>query len=290
MDKVFVIFNPAARSDKSRRMRQFLDSKAGADVVIAATQSPGDARQLAARAVRETFSVVVAAGGDGTVNEVINGIGTSGIALGVLPLGTVNVFARELGIPCKIDAAWDVLVNGRKRAIDQVCATAKGSTRFFVQLAGAGFDARAVRTTDWKLKRRIGPFSYVWAGLKTVASKHGVVEVFANGAGKHAGAAVLIGNGRFYGGPFSLFPKARLDDGLMDVCVFHTCGYWDVLRYGQGILCGSHTTLRGVEYFQCDQLTCSATQATPYQLDGEDVGDLPVTFSVFARSMQVMVP
>ena len=104
------------------------------------------------------------------------------------------------------------------------------------------------------------------------------------------GVAVLIGNGRFYGGPFALFPKARLDDGLLDVCVFDKCGYWDVLRYGQGILRGTHTKLRGVQYFQSDQLVCSAAAPTAYQVDGEDAGDVPVTFSVLPRALRVVVP
>jgi YegS/Rv2252/BmrU family lipid kinase len=291
MDKLFVIFNPAARGEKSRRLRQFLEAKAATDITIAPTQCAGDAKLLAARAVAEGYTTVVAAGGDGTINEVINGLGTSGAALGVLPLGTVNVFAQELGIPNTIDAAWAVIENSRTRTIDLACAHANGSTRCFVQLAGVGFDAQAVRAASWELKKKIGPLSYVWAGLKTISSKPVHVNVSSNGSGpRGGGVAVLIGNGRFYGGPFALFPKARLDDGLLDVCVFDKCGYWDVLRYGLGILRGAHTRLRGVEYFQIDRLVCDAAGATAFQLDGEDAGDVPVTFSVLPRALRVVAP
>jgi YegS/Rv2252/BmrU family lipid kinase len=209
----------------------------------------------------------------------------------VLPLGTVNVFAQELGIPNRIDAAWAVIESGRTHTIDLASATANGSTRHFVQLAGVGFDAQAVRTASWELKKRIGPLSYVWAGLKTISNKPVGVEISTNGNGPHhGGVAVLIGNGRFYGGRFALFPKALLDDGLLDVCVFDKCGYWDVLRYGLGILRGTHAKLRGVQYFQIDRLVCSAADATAYQVDGEDAGDVPVTFSVLPRALRVVVP
>ena len=101
---------------------------------------------------------------------------------------------------------------------------------------------------------------------------------------------VLVGNGRYYGGPFALFPKARMDDGLLDVCVFESCGYLDVLRYGQGILRGAHIDLGDVEYFQAERLVCTAPGTTPFELDGEDAGDAPVTFSIVPRALRVIVP
>ena len=291
MDKLFVIFNPAARGEKSRRDRRFLEAKANNTISLAPTQRAGDARALASRAVTEGYNTVVAAGGDGTINEVVNGIGTSGATLGVLPLGTVNVFALELGIPNRIEAAWAVIENRRMRTIDLARAEASGFTRHFVQLAGVGFDAQAVRTASWELKKVLGPLSYVWAGLKTISSRPARVEISTNGSGPCGhGVAVLVGNGRFYGGPFALFPKARLDDGVLDVCVFEKCGYFDVLRYGQGILRGAHLRLPGVKYFQTEQLACSASSTTPFEVDGEDAGDAPVTFSVVPRALRVVVP
>jgi diacylglycerol kinase (ATP) len=291
MDKLFVIFNPAARGEKTLRVRRFLEAKAGHSVTVAPTECAGDAKLLAARAVQEGFRVIVAAGGDGTINEVVNGIGTSGAALGVLPLGTVNVFAHELRIPRRLETAWQVIKAGELRTIDLACAEAGSATRYFVQLAGVGFDAQAVRDASWELKKKIGPLSYVWAGIKTLGTTLARVEVSLNGGGpRAAGAAVLVGNGRFYGGPFALFPKARMDDGLLDVCVFESCGYLDVLRYGQGILRGAHIHLGDVEYFQAERLVCTAPGTTPFELDGEDAGDAPVTFSIVPRALQVIVP
>jgi diacylglycerol kinase family enzyme len=120
--RICVIFNPAAKGDKARRFRRHLD-EIGAQSGLKLTSGPGDARRLAAEAVAEKYEVVAAAGGDGTVNEVLNGIadapdGFERVRLGVLPLGTVNVFARELGLPQKLESAWGIIRNGKDRRID----------------------------------------------------------------------------------------------------------------------------------------------------------------------------
>ena len=153
-----------------------------------ATTAPGDARRLAAEAVGEGFDLIVAAGGDGTVNEVLNGLGDApdGFArarLGVLPLGTVNVFARELKIPLRIERAWEVLQRGREMRIDlpRVEFSANGirQQRYFVQLAGAGLDARAIELVDWAHKKKIGPLAYVIAGLKALRERKPKITVRA---------------------------------------------------------------------------------------------------------------
>src|SRR5438876_539767 len=133
MNRLFVIFNPAARGEKSQRLVQFLTSKAGNSVTLAATERAGDAGQLAAKAVADGFGCIVAAGGDGTINEISNGMGPCSIPLGVLPMGTVNVFACELGIPKSLQAAWAVIENGKTRMIDLAKAESNGVTRYFVQ-------------------------------------------------------------------------------------------------------------------------------------------------------------
>lgn len=279
MTKIFVIFNPAARGEKSQRLRRFLESKAGPGVTLAPTQCAGDATRLAANA--SDCDLIVAAGGDGTINEIVNGMGRA--MLGILPMGTVNVFAHELNIPRNMEAAWSVIEAGHSRTIDLGCTEAAGKLRTFVQLAGVGFDARAVRAASWELKKKIGPLSYVWAGLKVLHEPASQLEV--NGL---KGVAVFIGNGKFYGGRFRLFPEARLDDGMLDVCVFERCRYVDLLRYGQAILRGAHPKLAGVHYFQANEILCNSV--TPFELDGEDAGDAPVRFSVKPRALRVIVP
>jgi len=162
--RICVIFNPAARGEKARRLRRHLD-QIGTESTLKLTTSPGDARKLATEAVQEGFEAVVAAGGDGTVNEVLNGLGDAprgfeSVALGVLPLGTVNVFARELGIPTNPVAAWEIIRRGTILVIDlpkvEFADNGSTQTRYFAQLAGAGLDASAVELVAWELKKRWG--------------------------------------------------------------------------------------------------------------------------------------
>src|SRR5206468_6950812 len=196
-------------------------------------------RRLAAEAVREGFEVVVAAGGDGTLNEVLNGMadapdGFERTRLGVLPLGTVNVFARELALPAELSRAWEIIGQGKETRIDLPCVSyqAAGSERrhYFAQLAGAGLDARAIELVKWQVKKAVGPLAYVLAGLHAVMSAPSKITATA-GAGRSpvpvpgcthslVGELVMIGNGRLYGGQFKLFPQADLRDGLLEVCVF----------------------------------------------------------------------
>jgi len=163
-----VIFNPTARGEKARRFRRHLD-EIGAECALKQTTFAGGARPLAAEAIHEGFELVVAAGGDGTLNEVLNGIGDvpggfERICLGVLPLGTVNVFAKELGLPSDLHRAWRTLRQGREDQIDlpQVTCAMNGVNehRYFAQLAGAGLDARAIELVDWQLKKKLGPLAY----------------------------------------------------------------------------------------------------------------------------------
>ena len=204
------------------------------------TAAAGDARRLAAEAIREGFEIVVAAGGDGTLNEVLNGFGDvpdgfERARLGVLPLGTVNVFARELAIPTKLDAAWAAIRQGRETRIDlptvDYHADGMRQRRYFAQLAGAGLDARAVELVQWQLKKKIGYLAYVVAGLKALLGDQS--KITATGGGHSVtGEQVLIGNGRFYGGPFRVFPQADLRDGRLDVCVFPRVTWLTLARCG----------------------------------------------------------
>ena len=282
MPKLFIIFNPAARGEKARRLRTFLEAKAGPNVTLAPTRGPGDATRLAAEGQRTGHEIIVAAGGDGTINEVVNGL--TGGTLGVLPLGTVNVYARELGIPLRLEQAWTVLERGATRVVDVGVAGA----RRFVQLAGVGFDAAAVRGVSWELKKKLGPLAYVVAGVRVLRGPWPAIEVVVDGVVRARGAAVLVGNGRLYGGSFRLFPQARLDDGLLDVCVFERVTLPATVRHGWGVLRAAHGRQRGVHCWQAASFECRA--AAPLEVDGEDAGDAPVRFGVLPGALRVVTP
>ena len=295
--RVCVIFNPTARGEKARRFRRHLDA-IGTESTLKLTAAAGDARRLTREAVGEGFEVVVAAGGDGTLNEVVNGIGDAPngfdrACLGVLPLGTVNVFARELAIPIKLDAAWAAIRRGRETRIDlpAVAYRSKGVPQraCFAQLAGAGLDARAIELVQWQLKKKIGSLAYIVAGLKALLGDQS--RITAAGGGHSAmGELVLIGNGRLYGGQFRLFPKAHLCDGLLEVCVFPRVNWFTLARCGPSLLLRGTLPASAVKVFQTESLTLTSPSLTPLEVDGELIGHLPATFSVQRSRLRVIIP
>ena len=294
---VCVIFNPAAKGQKAARFGRCLDTIA-TKCVLKKTSAPGAARRLAAEAVKEGFETIIAAGGDGTLNEVLNGLGDTpdGFArarLGILPLGTVNVFAREIGMPTQPDAAWHVLQQARESRIDLGCVAYHSSSvdryDYFVQLAGAGLDARAIELVNWGLKKSIGPLAYVLAGLKALFATPSTIAVSARRQITE-GQLVLVGNGRLYGGPFRLFPQADLRDGLLDVCVFPRADWWTLLRCGLPLLLRKELPEAVVVRLQAESLEISASLPTSFEIDGELAGPLPVRVSIQKRALRVLVP
>ncbi len=290
-----VIFNPAARGEKARRFRHQLDA-IGPQCALKATTAPDDARRLAAEAVADGFELIVAAGGDGTVNEVLNGIGDApdGFArarLGVLPLGTVNVFARELKIPLRIGQAWETLQRGRETRIDlpraEFSANGVRQKKYFVQLAGAGMDARAIELLDWSLKKKAGPLAYVIAGLKALREPQPKITVRADGQNL-TGELVLVGNGRFYGGPFGIFPQADLRNGSLEVCVFPRVNLLTLLRCVPGLLLKRKLPEDLVRRFRAGTLELAGGTTTGLELDGEWIGHLPAAFSVERERLRVV--
>ena len=292
-----VIFNPAARGEKAKRFRRLLDA-IGAQSTLKQTAAAGDARQLAAEAIGEGFEIVVAAGGDGTLNEVLNGFsdvpdGFERARLAVLPLGTVNVFARELAIPLKLEAAWAAICRGRETRIDlpAVDYQANGTPRrhYFAQMAGAGLDARAVEMVQWQLKKKIGYLAYVVAGLKALMGKQSKITA-AGGGHSVTGEQVLIGNGLLYGGSYRVFPQADLRDGLLDVCIFPRVNWLTLVHCGPSLLLRGTLPASATKAFQADSFTLTCPSSTPLEADGELIGHLPATFTIQPSRLRVIVP
>ena len=286
MNKTIVILNPAARSEKaSRLLERIRELSGGAPVRL--TSEAGDASRIAAEAVRDGVEVIIAAGGDGTLNEVVNGIGNVPVRLGILPVGTMNVFATELGIPHgNLERAWSIIEQGKVVAVD----LPKANDTHFIQLAGVGLDAEVVRKTTADSKKALGPLSYLLTLVQVAAHKPPRVVVETEGGRIREGSFVLIGNGRLYGGPFPVFKRASLHDGLLDVLVFQNQTHWDVVRYFQAIAFGTHPELPDVEYFQTSSLKVTSSGDVPVELDGEVAGMLPCLFSVEPQKLRVMAP
>ncbi|MBI1839562.1 MAG: diacylglycerol kinase family lipid kinase [Verrucomicrobia bacterium] len=298
MAKTCVIFNPAARGEKALAFQEKLRALSDR-FTLRPTDAPGAARRLAREAVAEGFERVIAAGGDGTVNEAANGLldGESAgvdVALGVIPLGTVNVFAKEIGVPSRVPEALRIVEAGRSRLIDAPLATFRSDSRqeearAFLQLAGAGLDARAIARVRWDLKKRMGPLAYIVAGFEALRESVAPIEV-ESAERSAVGPLVLIGNGRFYGGRFQVFPGADLGDGWLDVAVFPEAGLGALTRFGLGWLTGNVHRWTGAIAWRTKRLALRCADPMPMELEGDNVGFLPAEIRITGRRLRVLVP
>ena len=296
-NRICVIYNPVARGGQAQRMRKRLEAL-GADCTFVPTDAPGAATALATKAVEDGFETIVASGGDGTLNEVVNGIvnapeGQHRARLGLVPLGTVNVFAKELCYPVNLERAWQTILRGIEKKIDLGCAEFESAgaaqKRFFVQLGGAGLDARAVQLVDWKQKQKIRQLAYVIAGFKALMETQPRI-ICETGHREYVGKLVLLGNGRFYGGMLPVFPLANLDDGLLHACVFERLNLWIMFWYAIGFISGNVRPPSSVRYLQSKEFKLHSKDVVPFELEGDLIGRLPATFRICKERVRVVVP
>lgn len=287
MTDTIVILNPTAGSPEHvRSWQERVESLAG-DCPVRITAHSGEAEALARRAAKEGFARIVAAGGDGTVSQVANGLTDSNATLGVLPMGTVNVFAMELGLPVyNLKRCWDIIEDTNVRLVDLPSANGK----YFVQLAGVGLDAQVVKETSLAFKRSFGPLSYLISAAQIAARQPPKLFIESEHTSLEEGSFVLIGNGRFYGGPFPFFKHAIIDDGLFDVVVFTRLGYLEIVKYLQDVVFSSDIKVPEIEYFQTRQLRITSEKDVPLELDGELAGNCPVDFRIREKALRVLVP
>jgi diacylglycerol kinase family enzyme len=213
--------------------------------------------------------------------------------LGVIPLGTVNVFAKEIGLPMRLSEAWEVILAGRTRTVDlgraEFSEGASPAQRYFVQMAGAGLDARAVELVHWEHKKRWGKLAYIFAALRAVREHLPPITVTV-GQESLEGQLVLVGNGRFYGGRFVLFPEADPEDGVLEVTVFPRVNWAAVARVGWNVLTGRSPAAGLALHLRGQSARLSCPVAVPFQLEGDNVGRLPLSCTVRAGALRVLAP
>jgi len=282
-----VIFNPMARSQKVGRVLRFLMSHANRFALFATNHS-GEARELAAKFAEAGEPVVIAAGGDGTLNEVVNGLAGSGTLLGLLPAGTMNVFAREMGIPFdSLEQALEVIDRGLVREVDLF--EANGSP--FAQMAGVGLDAMVIEETTWESKKRFGPLAYLLAAVKVLGDRPPRLLVTCADGRREEGIAVLAGNGSLYGGPFRVFRNADNHDSLLDILVFKESGYRLVLDSLRGLARGGMDLEDSTSYFQAADFAVTCDNEVPVHVDGEWIGRFSgVHFHESVHRLRVIAP
>ena len=282
-----LVFNPKARSQKGGKVLRFLMSHANR-FALYATDHAGEARELAARFAAQGEPVVIAAGGDGTLNEVVRGLAGTSTILGVLPAGTMNVFAREMGIPYdSLERAFAVIESGCVREIDLF--EANGSP--FVQMAGVGFDARVIEETTWESKKMLGPLAYLVAAVKVLGEKPPLMEVVCADGHREQGVAVLAGNGSLYGGQFRFFRMADNRDSKLDVIVYKEAGYKLVLDSLHGLALGGIDLMASTSSFQTESFTVTADREVPVEVDGEWIGRFSeIRFKETPGRLRVLAP
>lgn len=287
---ILIIFNPTAGARRRRKLEQFLDglTALGCPYHLYCTTQPGDAEQAAAKAQSRGHDLVVAAGGDGTVNEVANGLAASRslIPLAVLPLGTANVLAAEIGLRPRPQAVVEMIRHGHSRAIRLGLA----GDRHFVLMASAGLDSVVVRGVDMALKRRTGQLAYGIEALRQAwRYRFPELTITVDGTPYPTRMAVIC-KARCYGGPFHAAPKADLGDDLLHAVLLKRGGLGAVLRYGAALVLGRLPFLSDVQVVAGRRMELHGPCELPVQADGDLVGNLPQSIRVSDRAIQLLIP
>ncbi|MEE8276438.1 MAG: diacylglycerol kinase family protein [Alphaproteobacteria bacterium] len=302
--RLLVIHNPVAGRRRRQRFQAVLDllERHGDELSLRATEAPGDAIRLARQIEAGDGDLVVAAGGDGTINEVINGLVAEGrpapLPLAIVPLGTSNVLAAEIGLGRSPAVVERAIREGPVRRVSLGRITGAGvpmaNGRSFILMAGVGIDAHAVADVDPGLKRRFAQGAYVWAGMRqALRSRRRRYEVEIDGV-RHEAAWVVVAKARRYGGPFVIAARARLDDPRFEVCLFARGGVWAMARYGSALVLGRLARSPGFSSVLGRRVRIAASPSElgeePVQCDGDHMARLPVEVEVVPEALDLVVP
>jgi YegS/Rv2252/BmrU family lipid kinase len=298
---LLLIVNPTA----GRRRRGLVDAVAarvrqeGWSVDVVETQAAGDARRLAETCDASRYGVIAVAGGDGTINEVVNGLagrGADAPAVGIVPLGTANVLAHELGLGFSATAVARTMTAGRALSVQPGEAINGAGTRCFSLMAGAGFDAKVVAGVSAPLKRRLGRAAYVWRSLVEARRYRPVrYQVEIDGV-CHEASSVIVTRSRHYAGPYVVAPKAALGEPLLHVCLFERWGRSHTIRYGLALLLGRLPRAAGYRVVSGRSVQVSVLsdagelREQPVQIDGDNALTLPVSIGLAAGAVRLLRP
>ncbi|HVR98729.1 MAG TPA: diacylglycerol kinase family protein [Thermoanaerobaculia bacterium] len=290
--KAFIIVNPNAGSvEDQAALKERLHSLPGSSVHL--TEREGHAEELAREAVQNGAGLVVAAGGDGTLNEVINGLAVDfGRArLGLLPLGTGNDFARSINVPADLDGALKILEEGRVRTLDVACATLHDKSRYFINVSAGGFSGE-VSEKAAEAKERWGPLAYMRAAVGALPElKAFTSRIILSGAETLEVETynVVVSNGRFVASGIPVAPQAVLDDGLLDVMIAPATTIPQLAVLVPTVLLGRHIGSDLLIFRKAARVEIDCDPPMTFNVDGEIVGEGPARFEVLPRALEVVV-
>lgn len=287
--RVLLIRNPIAGNGRGKQLWESVLAqldRMGCDVTVRETSGCGAAETLASQAARGDFHAAIVAGGDGTINEAVNGLIGSSLPMGIIPLGTANVLAAEIGLPVKAEAIARTILCGRARPAH----VGEANGRHFIQMAGVGFDAHVVRNVSTALKRKIGKGAYVFESVRALAAfDFPRYRLTLDGVPCEA-ASAIVANGHFYGGRFVCAPDASLEDPRFHVCLFERSGAWNAMRYANALLLGRLGKLRDVRIVPATEIVVEGPLGDPVQGDGDIVATLPATIRPAAHAVNLIRP
>jgi YegS/Rv2252/BmrU family lipid kinase len=286
--RVVVVFNPTAGSARNRRFSKVLAElrRLGVTAEVTPTACRGDAERIVGRLRAADWDAVAVAGGDGTIDESVNGLHADSPPLAIVPLGTANVAAWEIGLGLRPDRVAAAIASGPARDVH----VGRVNGRRFLLMAGIGFDAQVVRDLPPALKRALGKGAYGWQTLATLAAyRYPVFRVEVDGAPFDAVSAV-IANGRFYAGRYSCAPAARLADPLLHVCLFERPGTLATLGYAARLLSGRLRPGPGYRVVTGRRISIAAPPGAPVQADGDLAAILPVTVESTGETVRLIHP
>lgn len=288
---VLIIVNPVAHNRPGRKQRQAADDwlrEHGWRPEWVETERQGHATELASRAAERRTPLVLACGGDGTLNEAANGLAGTQTALGMIPAGVTNLWAREVGLLKKPVEAVRLMVEGERRRID----LGRAGDRYFMMVASYGADASVVSKVSPRVKGRLGATAYAISAAREALTYHGsrtTIRIDGNERTLQA-LMVLCGNTRIYAGVTMVTPDAKADDGLLDVCVYQGAGKLDIVLHGARTLLQLHRKSKKVLYRKVKRIELWPEQPLPLQVDGDYVPDSPNEVEVAPGALWVAVP
>ncbi len=284
-----IIWNPISGPGIGKRVVRKMDrllTAAGFEVEDAMTSHPGDARRYA-ESVNGSTHTVVCVGGDGTLNGVVNGLGSKGVPLAVFPAGTGNVFWHDIKTPRRVKKFCRMILEHKVRRFD----VGEADGRRFISMVGAGFDAEAVITME---NMRAGNMVLSMYALPVLLSAlhyefpRFIVEADGEMVSKKAGT-VIIGNIPTYGGPFNITSRAKSNDGLLDVLVFERVGPVSGVKFAAKALFHKHLNDRDVKYIRASRVRLNTDRRVPLQIDGDSHGFLPTEIKVHKCDLPVII-
>ncbi|MES1257493.1 MAG: diacylglycerol kinase family protein [Acidobacteriota bacterium] len=297
LHRIGIIYNPFAgglRGSKRARLDVAVEvfQKAGRKVELYATPGPNKAGELARRAAHEGCDLVLAAGGDGTINEAINGLVGNPVVFGALPAGTANVLANELGLSNRPDRAAAQLLHAVPARIALGAYDRPAHPRrHFALMAGIGLDARIVYELDLNLKARLGKLAYWHGGFRQLGRPVPQFTIHVNGA-SHVASFALITRVRNYGGDFEIARRVRLTDAEFEIVIFQNQEWHDYLRFFGAVVSNRLYSTPGVAIYRATHALIGAPQEDRIyvQTDGEAVGGVPATISSVPDALTLLIP